>query len=277
MRLPDLLQWQCVSHRTLPASAAARSAKLLGERLPAVESASREVGAAGFSDAQLAMLDALRATTTEPVRLVRSPIEAAEHEEGICEWLDAHGTDPSAAEGASQISKLVDAVRSLTRVDHAAVAAPVNLNDALMRVLDVLRTKAQSKSVSVSLSVEPSLTTVRGFSGELDHIWANLIDNAIDAVPASGRVDVTAMRDGRSAIVRVIDDGPGIPANVRDRIFDPFFTTKPVGSGTGLGLDIVRRLVRHNDGTIKVFSEPGRTEFQVTLPLIEIRETGATP
>ena len=93
---------------------------------------------------------------------------------------------------------------------------------------------------------------MRGFSGELDQIWANLIDNAIDAVSESGHVDVTATRDGRSVVVRVIDDGPGIPANVRDRIFDPFFTTKPVGSGTGLGLDIVRRLVRHNDGTIKV-------------------------
>ena len=68
-------------------------------------------------------------------------------------------------------------------------------------------------------------------------------------------------------VVRVVDNGAGIPADIRERIFDPFFTTKPVGQGTGLGLDIVRRLVRHNDGEIEVESRPGRTEFRVSLPL----------
>jgi signal transduction histidine kinase len=75
-------------------------------------------------------------------------------------------------------------------------------------------------------------------------------------------------------VVRVIDNGPGIPAPIRERIFDPFFTTKPMGQGTGLGLDIVRRLVRHNDGTIEVESQPGRTEFRVTLPIAETHSEG---
>ena len=69
--------------------------------------------------------------------------------------------------------------------------------------------------------------------------------------------------------MRIVDNGPGIPAEIRDRIFDPFFTTKPAGQGTGLGLDIVRRLVRHNEGEIAVESQPGRTEFRVTLPIAE--------
>jgi signal transduction histidine kinase len=109
------------------------------------------------------------------------------------------------------------------------------------------------------------LPHVRGFAGEINQIWANLIDNALDAIPEGGRVDVTAKRDRQRVIVRVVDNGPGIPAAVREKMFEPFFTTKPVGQGTGLGLDIVRRLVTHNDAEIEVDSVPGRTEFRVTL------------
>ena len=94
----------------------------------------------------------------------------------------------------------------------------------------------------------------------------NLIDNAIDAAPESGRVEVTAASRGDSVVVRVVDDGPGVPEEVMARIFDPFFTTKPPGHGTGLGLDIARRLVRQHDGHIEVDSRPGRTEFRVILP-----------
>jgi signal transduction histidine kinase len=106
---------------------------------------------------------------------------------------------------------------------------------------------------------------VRGFGGELNQIWANLIDNALDAIPEAGRVELLASREGGRVVVRVVDNGPGIPDDVRQRIFDPFFTTKPMGQGTGLGLDIVRRLVRHNDGEISVESQPGKTEFRVVL------------
>ncbi len=85
-----------------------------------------------------------------------------------------------------------------------------------------------------------------------------------------------ASRERQRVVVRVIDNGTGIPAKIRERIFDPFFTTKPVGQGTGLGLDIVRRLVRHNDGEIAVESQPGRTEFRVVLPLAETDGAGGT-
>ena len=115
--------------------------------------------------------------------------------------------------------------------------------------------------------VQDDLPCVSGFAGELNQIWGNLIDNALDAVRAGGRVGVDARREGPRVVVRVIDDGPCIAAQDLPRIFDPFFTTKPLGHGTGLGLDIVRRLVRHNDGTIEVDSRPGRTEFRVMLPV----------
>jgi signal transduction histidine kinase len=100
---------------------------------------------------------------------------------------------------------------------------------------------------------------------ELNQVWLNLLDNAIDAVPAGGKVEVSAKRVRDSVVVRVVDDGPGIPPDIRDRIFDPFFTTKGVGEGTGLGLDIVKRLLERHDGAIDVESVPGRTEFQVRL------------
>jgi len=115
------------------------------------------------------------------------------------------------------------------------------------------------------ITVAPDVPKVRGFTGELNQIWSNLLDNALDAVQASGRIDVVAGRDPRGVIVRIVDNGPGIPPEIRNRIFDPFFTTKGVGKGTGLGLDIVRRLVVHNDASIEVDSQPGRTEFRVVL------------
>jgi signal transduction histidine kinase len=109
----------------------------------------------------------------------------------------------------------------------------------------------------------------------LNQIWANLIDNAIDAVAESGRVDVTAVRERQRVVVRIIDNGPGIPAEIKNHMFEPFFTTKPVGQGTGLGLDIVRRLISHNDADIDVDTRPGRTEFRVSVPVAEGDATGA--
>jgi signal transduction histidine kinase len=129
----------------------------------------------------------------------------------------------------------------------------------------VLRSKARSRSAAIHITIEPDLPRARGFIGELNQIWSNLLDNALDAVPASGRIDVRAERDPGGIAVRIIDNGPGIPPDVKTRIFDPFFTTKGVGKGTGLGLDIVRRLIVHNDASIEVESEPGRTEFRVVL------------
>ena len=172
-----------------------------------------------------------------------------------------------------RISELVAAVKGFTHMDQAAVARPVDLAEGLDDTVTVLRSKARAKSVTVDVQVPSDLPLVWGFAGELNQVLANLIDNAIDAVPEGGRVEVRADREEDRLAVRVIDDGPGIPEEIREHIFEPFFTTKGVGEGTGLGLDIVRRLVIHNDGEIAVDSEPGRTEFQIFLPLAESMET----
>jgi signal transduction histidine kinase len=167
---------------------------------------------------------------------------------------------------AMRISGLVMAIKGFTNMDQAMVAQSVDLGPSLGNTVAVLQSKAREKSVEVTVELGANLPLVLGFAAELNQIWGNLIDNALDAVIDGGRVDVRASREGQRVTVSVIDDGPGIPAQDLARIFDPFFTTKPMGQGTGLGLDIVRRLVRHNEGTIEVESKRGRTEFRVTLP-----------
>jgi signal transduction histidine kinase len=178
-------------------------------------------------------------------------------------------------DAAMRISGLVTAVKGFTHMDQAMVAEAVDLGPSLGNTVAVLKAKARQKSIAVAIELEDGLPQVRGYAGELNQIWGNLIDNALDAVPEGSRVSVLAGREGKSVVVRIVDNGPGIPAEMRERIFEPFFTTKPVGQGTGLGLDIVRRLVRHNDGAIEVESRPGRTEFRVTLPIAESSGAGA--
>ena len=170
-------------------------------------------------------------------------------------------------DAASRISGIVTAIKGFTHMDQATVAEPVDLQQGLSNTVTVLKAKAREKSAAVTVSVASDIPRVLGFVGELNQIWSNLIDNALDAVPKSGRVDVTARVERQRVVVSVIDDGPGIPIEIRERLFDPFFTTKPVGKGTGLGLDIVRRLVIHNDGEIDFETVPGRTEFRVSLPV----------
>ncbi len=303
-----------------PAAAIERSASLLEERLDDAEQATLALGAAKLTDHQLAAVDEVRASClTMRVPGVLSPIQQAEREEAITDWLEDHGVDTaiggqladtavtidaldriarsisepplsavlrwSAAgcsvrtltseiqEAAMRISGLVTAIKGFTHMDQAPVAEPVDLKTSLGNTVAVLNSKARSKSVAVTVDVPPGLPRARGFAGELNQIWANLIDNALDAVPDSGRVDVSARIERQRVVVRVVDNGPGIPPEVLGRMFEPFFTTKGVGKGTGLGLDIVRRLLTHNDADIDVESVPGRTEFRVSLPLADANGT----
>lgn len=176
-------------------------------------------------------------------------------------------------DSAAHISTLLSAVKGFTHMDQANVAEPVDLAANLSNTVEVLKSKAREKSVAVTLELEAALPEVRGFAAELNQVCGNLIDNALDAVADGGRVEVLAARDNQSVVVRIIDNGSGIPGDVRDRIFDPFFTTKPMGQGIGLGLDIARRLVRHNDGAIEFESRPGLTEFRVRLPIADRKST----
>lgn len=114
---------------------------------------------------------------------------------------------------------------------------------------------------------QPVPLLVNSFGTELNQVWTNLIQNAVDAMAGKGKLRIRTFRQEDNVVVEIGDDGPGIPAEIRRHIFEPFFTTKGVGEGTGLGLDTVQRIVRKHTGVIQVTSDPGDTRFQVWLPL----------
>jgi signal transduction histidine kinase len=143
----------------------------------------------------------------------------------------------------------------------------VDLHEGIETTLAVLGHKLKHTEIEVVRDYDRSLgpLTVRG--SELNQVWTNLLDNAIDALGQRGTITIRTAREGDAALVEIGDDGPGIPPEARERIFDSFYTTKDVGQGTGLGLATARRIVvdRH-DGALTVASAPGRTVFSVRLP-----------
>jgi signal transduction histidine kinase len=167
---------------------------------------------------------------------------------------------------AIRIHELVAAVKGFSYMDHAPAAEPVDIRRGIADTLTMLNSKSRAKGITVAVEIPDDVPRVHAVGAELNQVWMNLIDNAIDAVSKGGRITVRACREREHVLVCVIDDGPGVPPEIKGRIFDPFFTTKGVGEGTGLGLDIVRRLLQRHDGDISLESEPGHTEFRVRLP-----------
>ncbi|MFL5616947.1 MAG: ATP-binding protein [Gemmatimonadaceae bacterium] len=184
-------------------------------------------------------------------------------------WISANVLVKSLASeierAAQRIHELVGAVKGFSYMDHAPAAEPVDIRRGIADTLTMLSSKSRAKGITVGVEIPDEVPRVHAVGAELNQVWMNLIDNAIDAVSKGGHVTVSAARERERVVVRVIDDGPGVPAEIKGRIFDPFFTTKGVGEGTGLGLDIVRRLLQRHDGDISLESEPGHTEFQVRL------------
>jgi len=175
------------------------------------------------------------------------------------------------ASATGRIHDLVAAVKGFTFMDRDAVPEDVDVARGLGDTLKVLESKLRTKSVTAGLETADNLPRVYGFGSEINQVWQNLIDNAIDAAGTGGHVMITATSRGDAIVVRVADDGPGIPEENRARVFDPFFTTKPVGQGTGLGLDLVRRIVHLHNGDVEFSSQPGRTVFRVRLPVTGAR------
>jgi signal transduction histidine kinase len=294
-----------------PASASARSARVLADALAEEKAAARALAGAGLSDAQLAIIDSAREACDAAPIATLTAIERADREDVFADWLKAHAADtrpaivladtaltietlevladtlkPAALDAAVRwmaggrstralasdiehaavsISKLVDTVKRFTYMDRALVPEAVDIPSGVNDSVALLQHKAREKSIAVDVQFASDLPRARAIGGDLNQVWINLIDNALDAAPESGRVAVFAHRVLDRVVVGIVDNGPGIAPGIRDRIFDPFFTSKPVGQGTGLGLDIARQLVRRNDGDIEVDSTPGRTEFRVTL------------
>jgi len=170
---------------------------------------------------------------------------------------------------AHRISDLVGAIKEYSYMDRELTEkGDIDLHRALDSTLTMLGHKAKAKNVTVTRDYDPGLPVIQAYAGELNQVWTNLLDNALDAVAPGGRVSVGTRRVDGQVEVEIGDDGPGISPELLGRIWEPFFTTKPMGEGSGLGLDIARRIVvgRHG-GEMRVESSPGDTRFLVSLPV----------
>ncbi|MEP7309485.1 MAG: ATP-binding protein [Acidobacteriota bacterium] len=169
---------------------------------------------------------------------------------------------------SGRMTELVGSVKVYSHMDRAGDRERTDLREGIDSTLVMLGHKLKRKHITLERDYAPDLPAVSAFAGELNQVWTNLADNAIDAMPDDGVLRVETARDGGTAVVRVVDNGAGIPPEIQARIFEAFFTTKPIGEGTGLGLDIVQRIVaQQHGGTVDVESAPGRTVFTVRLPI----------
>jgi len=294
-----------------PASATVRDAKLLLKGLESIDTASRAIGAAKLTDAQFSKIVDIRAICQTDSDTVLSPIEKADHQDKITDWLENRQVNASFAvpladtaitikqldklsevvpdnalevtvnwivascstkalateieHTATQIYKVVDGVKKFTYMGNRAEKEFVHVEPGIRDTLSVLIAKTKSKNAAITFEITAKLPRVFANGSDLNQIWFSLLDNALDAICESGNIHIEASFELNRVVVGIVDDGPGIPSDDISRVFDPFFTTKAPGHGTGLGLDIAQRLLRRYHGDISVQSDPGRTEFRVSL------------
>jgi signal transduction histidine kinase len=173
-----------------------------------------------------------------------------------------------------RISDLVRAVKEYSYMDQAAMQE-IDVHQGLESTLTILSHRLK-RGIGVVREYDKDLPRICAFGGELNQVWTNLMDNAIDAMQEKGELHLRTARELDRVLVEVQDNGPGIPPEVQQHIFEPFFTTKGVGEGTGLGLDTVSRIVRNHHGEIRVVSQPGDTRFQVYLPISQPKTPSST-
>ncbi|HSD87393.1 MAG TPA: ATP-binding protein [Kofleriaceae bacterium] len=178
-----------------------------------------------------------------------------------------HRTASTVRHAVAQIQRIVGALKSYSHLDQQATRVHADLHDGLETTLVLLHHALRDIVVERRYGVLPKVPV---FVDELNQVWTNLISNAQQALAGKGTIAIETVVDGDAAIVRVIDDGPGVPADVLPRIFEPFYTTKPKGEGTGLGLGIARQIVAKHGGEMRCESQPGRTVFEVRLPIGEV-------
>jgi signal transduction histidine kinase len=186
----------------------------------------------------------------------------------VVTWVAAgssvHALVGEVATGARRISEIVKAVKEYSFMDQAPVQR-VDVRSGLDNTLVILRPKLKA-GIDVERDYEADLPEIEAFGSELNQVWTNILDNAIDAMDGQGKIRIHAFSRDDDVVVEICDNGPGMPAEVRERVFEPFYTTKPPGSGTGLGLHISHNVIARHGGRIEIRSRPGETCFEVTLP-----------
>ena len=170
-------------------------------------------------------------------------------------------------DASCRISDLVGAIKSHVHMDRTNEKLPTDLHKDIENTLTLLGYKLRGKGIRVTKKFCDNLPAIPVYASELNQVWTNLIDNAIYAMPQQGELTIETTCQPKKVSICITDNGSGIPPEILSRIFDPFFTTKKVGEGTGIGLDLVQRIIRHHDGEIRVHSVPGKTVFSIVLPL----------
>ena len=249
---------QLASHRTLDALEQSDLEEEVTSWLQrrGVGNASRLASGLAEAGIDCAALETLGAKFNGPaLSLILSRIVSAVDAEKLTSEIEA---------STRRISELVRAVKEYTYMDQAP-EQEVDIHRGIESTLTMLNFRLKH-GVKVMREFDPALPRVCAHGSELNQVWTNLIDNAIDAMSGKGELNIRTSRELDFVVVEIIDNGPGIPAEVLPHIFEPFFTTKGVGEGTGIGLDTVYRIVRAHRGEVSVESQPGRTRFQVRLP-----------
>jgi signal transduction histidine kinase len=303
-----------------PAAAAVRATAALRERVSKMRRKLAHLATAKVDPQALTVLTDLQEVAVEKMAKAEklSPMQVADAEDVIGDWLDDHGVgdgwDLAATlvaagvdeawldeiadtlppellsdgihwvtyaleteqlmmeieDSTERISHLVGAAKQYSQLDRAA-HQEIDVHDGLMSTLTMLNYKIkESGKITLAKDFAADLPMIPAHPAELNQVWTNLIDNAIQAMPEGGTLTVRTGRDDDHVVVEIGDTGIGIPENLQSKIFEPFFTTKPVGQGTGLGLDICYRVVtQRHGGDLRVISHPGDTRFLVRLPVNE--------
>ncbi len=175
-------------------------------------------------------------------------------------------------EASTRISGLVGAIKSHVHMDRTNELQATDIHNNIEDTLTLLGYKLSDKNITVRKNFCANMPEIPAHVSELNQVWTNIIDNAIYAMSKNGELIIETTCNDKNVNVKIIDNGSGIPKEIISRIFDPFFTTKKVGDGTGIGLDLVNRILKKHKGEIKVNSKPGRTEFQICIPVTQMNK-----
>ncbi|WP_422081072.1 sensor histidine kinase [Ulvibacterium sp.] len=208
---------------------------------------------------------------TEDLQFVKSLLREEDFNP-VLKWIvqnmTTHKTVTDIKEASSRIETLVQSVKTYSYMDQSLDFQLLDIHQGIQSTLNVLNHKIGKVGHEVTTQFDQNLPKIKGLPGELNQVWTNLIDNAIDALPdKGGKLTIWTKGRGNFAYVYIQDNGHGIPEEHANRIFEPFFTTKEVGKGTGLGLDVTQKIIKQHNGQVKVTSRPGETVFEVCLPI----------
>ena len=170
---------------------------------------------------------------------------------------------------SDRIGSLVKSIKEYSHMDEEPSLETIDVHDGLKSTLTMLKFRFKKNGIELKKEIDKSVPKITALPGELNQVWTNLIVNSLDAMPEKGGVlTIRSYKERDCVCVEIEDNGSGIPEDIQSRVFEPFFTTKGIGEGTGMGLDIVFRVIKRHQGYIDLTSEPGKTCFKVCFPII---------